>query len=189
MTTQSFSSRSGSSAPSASSGTADQSVPPQHEGTTSTDVLLIVGLTLGFAVVLLLVALLVFCRRRSSKPLKGHGEQTVHDTNTEGERKDRRRSPPAEISTVYSCATFVKPTGAETSDDYSLVMAVSPQHKAEANLHQPVYAKVDFSNSNSDSPVRASRDISDDVVYSVPRVDVSSRAGRDVDESLYSNVR
>ncbi|XP_072222470.1 uncharacterized protein [Leuresthes tenuis] len=70
-TTQSFSSRSGSSTPSASSGTADQSVPPQKEGGTSADVLLIVGLTLVFTVALLLVALLVFCRRRSSKPLKG----------------------------------------------------------------------------------------------------------------------
>jgi len=47
----------------------------------------------------------------------------------QGGKKDREISPPGEISTVYACASFVEPTGAETGDDYSFVMAVSPQHK------------------------------------------------------------
>ncbi|XP_075331569.1 uncharacterized protein LOC142390085, partial [Odontesthes bonariensis] len=102
-TTQSFSSRSGSSAPSASSGTADQSVPPQHEGTTSTDVRLIVGLTVAVTVILLSVALLVFCRRRSCKPLTGLRTRRKSDnSNMENVTYENCTPPTCEDSTYQS---------------------------------------------------------------------------------------
>ncbi|KAM4562494.1 uncharacterized protein PAE49_010929 [Odontesthes bonariensis] len=105
-TTQSFSSRSGSSAPSASSGTADQSVPPQHEGTTSTDVLLIVGLTVAVTVILLSVALLVFCRRRSCKPLTGLRTRRKSDSsNMENVTYENCTPPTCEDSTYQSLDT------------------------------------------------------------------------------------
>ncbi|KAM9752953.1 polymeric immunoglobulin receptor-like isoform 3-T3 [Menidia menidia] len=66
--TQSWSSSSGSSKHPASSHSAE---PPQGEGAACTDVLLIVGLSVAIGALLLSVALLVFCRRRSCRPLRG----------------------------------------------------------------------------------------------------------------------
>ncbi|KAM9751184.1 polymeric immunoglobulin receptor-like isoform 2-T2 [Menidia menidia] len=66
--TQNWSSSSGNSKPPGSSHSAE---PPQGEGAASTDVLLIVGLSVAVHALLLSVALLVFCRRRSCRPLRG----------------------------------------------------------------------------------------------------------------------
>ncbi|KAM9750880.1 polymeric immunoglobulin receptor-like [Menidia menidia] len=66
--TQSWSSSSGNSKPPGSSHSAE---PPQGEGAASTDVLLIVGLSMAIGALLLSVALLVFCRRRSCRALRG----------------------------------------------------------------------------------------------------------------------
>ncbi|KAM9751329.1 polymeric immunoglobulin receptor-like isoform 2-T2 [Menidia menidia] len=66
--TQSWSSSPGSPKPPGSSHSAE---PPQGEGAASTDVLLIVGLSVAIHALLLSVALLVFCRRRSCRALRG----------------------------------------------------------------------------------------------------------------------
>ncbi|CAG6021999.1 unnamed protein product [Menidia menidia] len=180
--TQSWSSSSGSSKPPASSHSAE---PPQQEGAASKDMLLLVGLALAFVVFLFSVALLVFCRRRSVPPPKDRCEQTEYESINEDERGNQQTTPPVQISTIYSCASFPNLQGA---DDYSLLSAHSAQPEAAASTHKPIYAAADLSSRGPRPAVRAPSGGSD-VVYSVPRLRRSSAPRRASDECLYSNVR
>ncbi|XP_023190575.1 polymeric immunoglobulin receptor-like isoform X5 [Xiphophorus maculatus] len=149
------------------------------------DVLMIVGLALAFIIIILTVALLVFCRNRSQKHGKDPAVKTKKtpavETNRvyEEVRGDEMKSVPVEISTVYSYASYSKPAAADGV--YSLATAALPLDKAEDDLTRPTYAQVSFSSRSSDYPLRPS----DDVVYSVPRVAVGSHVA---EESLYSNT-
>ncbi|KAM9752948.1 uncharacterized protein ACNS7B_009242 isoform 2-T2 [Menidia menidia] len=180
--TQSWSSSSGSSKPPASSHSAE---PPQGEGAASKDMLLLVGLALAFVVFLFSVALLVFCRRRSVTPPKDHCEQTEYESINEDERGNQQTTPPVQISTIYSCASFTNLQGA---DDYSLLSAHSAQPEAAAGTPKTIYAAVDLSSRGSRPTVSAPSG-DPDVVYSVPQLGGGSAPRRASDECLYSNVR
>ncbi|KAM9751323.1 uncharacterized protein ACNS7B_008207 isoform 2-T2 [Menidia menidia] len=180
--TQSWSSSSGSSKPPASSHSAE---PPQQEGAASKDMLLLVGLALAFVVFLFSVALLVFCRRRSVPPPKDRCEQTEYESINEDERGNQQTTPPVQISTIYSCASFTNLQGA---DDYSLLSAHNAQPEAAAGTPKPIYAAVDLSSRGPHPAVRVPSG-DPDVVYTVPRLRGGSAPRRASDECLYSNVR
>ncbi|KAM9751116.1 uncharacterized protein ACNS7B_008031 isoform 2-T2 [Menidia menidia] len=182
VSTHDWSSSSGSSKPTASSHSAE---PPQQEGAASKDMLLLVGLALAFVVFLFSVALLVFCRRRSVTPPKDRCEQTEYESINEDDRGNQQTTPPVQISTIYSCASFTNLQGA---DDYSLLSAHSAQPEAAAGTPKPIYAAVDFSSRGPHPTVRAPSG-DPDVVYSVPRLRGGSAPRRASDECLYSNVR
>ncbi|XP_023190552.1 uncharacterized protein LOC111608778 isoform X1 [Xiphophorus maculatus] len=183
-TTRSFSSSSSSFTSSGSSAPTDRSA-LSDGNKSSPDVLMIVGLALAFIIIILTVALLVFCRNRSQKHGKDPAVKTKKtpavETNRvyEEVRGDEMKSVPVEISTVYSYASYSKPAAADGV--YSLATAALPLDKAEDDLTRPTYAQVSFSSRSSDYPLRPS----DDVVYSVPRVAVGSHVA---EESLYSNT-
>ncbi|XP_032416627.1 uncharacterized protein LOC116718600 isoform X2 [Xiphophorus hellerii] len=183
-TTRSFSSSASSFTSSGSSAPTDHSA-LSDGNKSSPDVLMIVGLALAFIIIILTVALLVFCRNRSQKHGKDPAVKTKKtpavETNRVYEeiRGDEMKSVPVEISTVYSYASYSKPAAADGV--YSLATAALPLDKAEDDLTRPTYAQVSFSSRSSDYPLRPS----DDVVYSVPRVAVGSHVA---EESLYSNT-
>ncbi|XP_031694962.1 uncharacterized protein LOC116377459 isoform X2 [Anarrhichthys ocellatus] len=164
-TTQSLSSTSGSSRASpASPETIEQS-------DTTRDVLLSVGLALVFMVILSL-SVLLFCRRRTSKPKEPPVETQYADV-TEANRvyEDIREdgqswSPAVEMS----------------SADYSLVTAVNLQNTAEGDSSRLTYSEVTFSSRAAGFSISGVRG-DDNVIYSVPRVETL----RDEDE-LYSTV-
>ncbi|XP_049436377.1 uncharacterized protein LOC125891286 isoform X2 [Epinephelus fuscoguttatus] len=154
--------------------------------------LLFVGLTLLIMLIILSAALMMFCRKRASKPKAAPVETEcadVTETNRvceEIREEDRKsRSPPVEMSTVYS---YVKPNGVETSDEYSLVTAATPQRNTEDDSSKLIYSEVDFSEGASLHSAPCGD--TDKVVYSVPRVDVSSDSSHSEDASppLYSTV-
>ncbi|KAM9751527.1 uncharacterized protein ACNS7B_008352 [Menidia menidia] len=147
--------------------------------------LLLVGLALPFVVFLFSVALLVFCTRRSVTPPKDHCEQTEYESIKEDDRGNQQKTPPVQISTIYSCASFTNLQGA---DDYSLLSAHSAQPEAAAGTHKPIYAVVDLSSRGPHPTVRAPSG-GPDVVYSVPRLRGGCEPRRASDECLYSNVR
>ncbi|XP_024865535.1 uncharacterized protein LOC108245779 isoform X2 [Kryptolebias marmoratus] len=160
-------------------------------GTFNDNMLLIVALTLTFIIILFSVVLLVFCRKRSAKAQKHSPVQTEYaavsqtnrvyeDIREEGEQ---RRPLPVEVHTAYSYITYSKQAGAEP-DDYSLVGAVTPAHKAQDDPSKLTYAEVEFS-SSSCSPPRSSNRNQTDVIYSEAQLGDGSRA---VDEPLYSNA-
>ncbi|XP_039878831.1 uncharacterized protein LOC120728132 isoform X1 [Simochromis diagramma] len=110
----------------------------QPERAASADVLLVVGLTLALIIILLSVSVLIFCKKRSSKP----------------------KDPPVE--TKQAAVT-------EEGDDSSKL----------------TYSEVNFSKRTFGSPNGASSGNTGEVIYSAPRVHVSSDVR---DDSLYSSV-
>ncbi|XP_026010771.1 uncharacterized protein LOC113013808 isoform X3 [Astatotilapia calliptera] len=110
----------------------------QPERAASADVLLVVGLTLALIIILLSVSVLIFCKKRSSKP----------------------KDPPVE--TEQAAVT-------EEEDDSSKL----------------TYSEVNFSKRTFGSPNGASSGNTGEVIYSAPRVHVSSDVR---DDSLYSSV-
>ncbi|KAL7399237.1 hypothetical protein ABVT39_021919 [Epinephelus coioides] len=135
-----------------SSASSEGTKQPQQQHTTpaaGSDPLLFVGLTLLIMLIILSAALMMFCRKRASKP-KAAPVETEYADVTETNRvceeireEDRKsRSPPVEMSTVYS---YVKPNGVETSDEYSLVTAATPQRNTEDDSSKLTYSEVDFS--------------------------------------------
>ncbi|XP_056239942.1 uncharacterized protein LOC130174272 [Seriola aureovittata] len=166
------------------------------ETTTTEGVMLYVGLTLSVMVVLLSVAALIFCRKRKSKPegavtgnVHTHTELPVEYASvTEGNRVHEDIAEEG-ISSAYAYAKYTKPNGVETSDDYSFVSTPSSKHKTEDDSSKLTYSKVYFSNRTSGSPTSVPRGNTEDVIYSVPRVEASSDGGLTSDDSsLYSNV-
>ncbi|KAJ4933821.1 hypothetical protein JOQ06_006630 [Pogonophryne albipinna] len=117
-----------SSVPSASTETSNQS-----ESSTSlpaspktTGVVLYVRLTLVVLVIVSSLSVLVFCRKRTCKAKSEEPEppvETQYDFVTETDRvyddiveAVRSRSPPVEISSVYTHARYTRPNGDETED-------------------------------------------------------------------------
>ncbi|XP_036959094.1 uncharacterized protein LOC119022396 isoform X2 [Acanthopagrus latus] len=156
---------------------------------------LYVGLALLFMVVMLSVAVVIFCRGRASKP-KGKPVETEYADVTEASqayeeiREDReRRSSPVEISTVYTCAKYVKPNAEDTKDNSSLVNGATCENKTEVDLNKLTYSEVDFSNRTAASLSSAPCGDADNVVYSVPRGARSDGShGGDASPPLYSTV-
>ncbi|XP_054465693.1 uncharacterized protein LOC129100161 isoform X2 [Anoplopoma fimbria] len=171
-TTQSLNSTSGSSRPSSDSPiTIEQS----EMATKTRDVLLYVGLAL-VVMVMLSLSVLLFCRKQTSKhkepPLETqYADVTETNRVYEDIREDgQSRSPPVEMSSVYSYAKYTEPNGAEINDDYSLITAANSQNTAEDVSSGLTYSEVNFSKQSvgsSSSSVRGD----DNVVYSVPRVE------------------
>ncbi|XP_051280279.1 uncharacterized protein LOC127376922 isoform X3 [Dicentrarchus labrax] len=99
--------------------------------------LLYVSLTLVVMIVVLSAAVLIFCRKRTSKPKEppveteyaNVTEQTNRVYEEIREEDKQSRSPPAEISTVYTYAKYSKPNAVETTDEYSLITAAGPQNQ------------------------------------------------------------
>ncbi|KAM4571164.1 uncharacterized protein V3H82_010855 isoform 2-T2 [Fundulus diaphanus] len=182
-TRQSFSSSSAGFTPSGSSETTKHPALGLEEKSSS-DVLLLVGLTLAFILIVLAVALLVFCRKRSERQRKDPFVKSENTPATTTEvRNNENTSAAVQISTIYSYASYCTTAGAEGNDIYSLVTAVPPQNNAEDDLSKPTYAQLSFPNRSSDSPPGPSGRT--DVVYSLPVVAGGGRAG---EESLYSNT-
>ncbi|MEQ2245392.1 hypothetical protein ILYODFUR_027391 [Ilyodon furcidens] len=163
---QSFSSSSASHTPSGSSLITDYSA-VIREKQVSSEVLLYVGLSLAF-IILLTAGLLVFHRNRSEKHDEDPLRKTKKIPTTEAEvSEDEKKSRPVEISTEYSLISYCK-LGVEADGIYSLVTAGPPQNTAEDDVKELTYAQVSFCNSSSDSPLRSS--VFMDLVYSEPRV-------------------
>ncbi|XP_051280328.1 uncharacterized protein LOC127376922 isoform X47 [Dicentrarchus labrax] len=125
-------------------------------------------------------AVLIFCRKRASKP-KEPPVETEYANGTEANRvyeeireEDRQsRSPSAEISTAYTYAKYSKPDAVETTDEYSLITAAGPQNQTEDDLSKLTYSEVDLSNGAAALLHSAPRGDADNVVYSVPRSEAS----------------
>ncbi|XP_051280317.1 uncharacterized protein LOC127376922 isoform X36 [Dicentrarchus labrax] len=157
--------------------------------------LLYVSLTLVVMIIVLSAAVLIFCRKRASKPKEppveteyANGTEQTNRVYEEIREEDKQsRSPPAEISTVYTYAKYSKPNAVETTDEYSLITAAGPQNQTEDDPSKLTYSEVDFSNGAAASLHSAPRGDADNVVYSVPRVAASSHA-EDASPPLYSTV-
>ncbi|XP_051280327.1 uncharacterized protein LOC127376922 isoform X45 [Dicentrarchus labrax] len=142
--------------------------------------LLYVSLTLVVMIIVLSAAVLIFCRKRASKP-KEPPVETEYANGTEANRvyeeireEDRQsRSPSAEISTAYTYAKYSKPDAVETTDEYSLITAAGPQNQTEDDLSKLTYSEVDLSNGAAALLHSAPRGDADNVVYSVPRSEAS----------------
>ncbi|XP_030590357.1 uncharacterized protein LOC115783595 isoform X4 [Archocentrus centrarchus] len=107
---------------------------------TPADVSLYVGLTLAAAIILLSVALLIFCKKRSSKANDRPVETdyaAVSDANIVYEEirdEDRQNgAPPVEITSLYALAKYTKTNEAETTDDYSVITAAPSEDKDDPN--------------------------------------------------------
>ncbi|XP_044066028.1 putative protein TPRXL isoform X2 [Siniperca chuatsi] len=191
-TTQSLRSSSGSSTPSSASTLKTTRTPAAATG-----VLPYLGLILGVMIVVFLAAVLIFCRKRASKPKEPPAESeyaNVTEPNRvyeEIREEDRQsRAPPVEISTLYTYAKYTKPNGVEPTDDYSLATAASSQKKTEDDSSNLTSSQVDFSNHTAASLHSAPCGDADNTVYSVPRVEASSGGSHAEDASppLYSTV-
>ncbi|KAM8755179.1 uncharacterized protein AB9X84_011729 isoform 2-T2 [Acanthopagrus schlegelii] len=156
---------------------------------------LYVCLALLFMVVMLSVAVVIFCRGRASKP-KGQPVETEYADVTQASqayeeiREDRERSSsPVEISTVYTCAKYVKPNAEDTKDNSSLVNGDTCENTTEVDSNKLTYSEVDFSNRTAASLSSAPCGDADNVVYSVPRGARSDGShGGDASPPLYSTV-
>ncbi|AWP10040.1 putative CMRF35-like molecule 8 isoform 2 [Scophthalmus maximus] len=134
-TTQSSCSSAGSSTPSSAG---SESTKQPETSPAGPDLLLYVSLTLVFMIIVLLVALLVFCRNGASKP-REFPESLAEDeeSRTYEEIREERggsRSPPDQVSTVYSLAQHAKPNAVETTDCYSLVTAPCSQKEVRCHV-------------------------------------------------------
>ncbi|XP_074538450.1 uncharacterized protein LOC141799925 [Halichoeres trimaculatus] len=144
--------------------------------------LLYLSLLLVLLIVIFSVILLIYCKRRARKPkaeAAGSPIKTeyadISGTNRiyEEIREDElNRSPPRDISTVYTCAKFTKTYDVQTTDEYSLA---GPQ--TEDDSSKLPYSMIDFSNSPA-APHNSAP--SGGVIYSVPRADASP------EDALYS---
>ncbi|XP_038577717.1 uncharacterized protein LOC119905075 isoform X4 [Micropterus salmoides] len=189
-TTKSLSTSSKSSTPSSASPEATKQTHQEHRTPAAgPGVLLYVGLILVVMIIILSVAALIFCRKKTSKPKEPPVEMEYAnvaepDRVYEEIRNEdtQSRSPPVEISTVY---TYTKPNGVETTNDnYSFVATASSQKITEDDSSYLPYSQVDFSNSTAASVNSAPRGDADKVVYSVPRVEASLDGSHAEDTSL-----
>ncbi|XP_031695475.1 uncharacterized protein LOC116377864, partial [Anarrhichthys ocellatus] len=179
-TTQCLSSSTGSYTPSSASPEGTQQ--SQKEQTPAAGyTLMYVGLSLAVMIVALLAAVVIFSRKRASKP-KEPPVETEYANDTEANRvyedireEDRRStSPPVEVSTVYTYIKYTKPHGVETSDEYSLANAATSQKPIEDASSKLLYSEVDFADGPAASLHSAPRGNADNVIYSVPRVEDTS---------------
>ncbi|XP_067334505.1 immunoglobulin mu Fc receptor-like isoform X2 [Channa argus] len=117
--TQSLSSSSAKFITSSSSSTETYKQPE----TGSSGAALVISLILVFMIIILSVAVLIFCRKRSSK-FKGPVE-TVYDNVRESSRVYEEVRDPVEASTVY---TLIHQDEVRTTDIYSLATATCAQY-------------------------------------------------------------
>ncbi|XP_030590632.1 uncharacterized protein LOC115783778 [Archocentrus centrarchus] len=133
-TAQSFSSSSGSSTPSFTlTGATEES-----ERAASTDVLLYVGLILAASIILLSVALLIFCKKRSSKANDGPVE-TAHAAVTEEEADSSKLT--------YSEVRFFKtsvgsPDSASRSNTNEVIYSAPRARVSSDSTDDPLYSTV-----------------------------------------------
>ncbi|KAF3707092.1 hypothetical protein EXN66_Car000265 [Channa argus] len=146
--------------------------------TGSSGAALVISLILVFMIIILSVAVLIFCRKRSSK-FKGSPVETVYDNVRESSRVYEEVRDPVEASTVY---TLIHQDEVRTTDIYSLATATCAQY-TEDNSGNLVYSEVDVPKREASSPCADT----DKVVYSEPRVEASSRSlPEDASPPLYS---
>ncbi|GLD50565.1 CMRF35-like molecule 1 isoform X1 [Lates japonicus] len=136
--------------------------------------------------------MLIFCRKKASKPKKPPAE-TVYANITVANQvmreEDRRgRSPPVEVSTVYTQAKYTKPNRAETTDDYSLVTATASGAGNKAEDDALTYSAVEFVNGAGASHNSAPSGNAAAVIYSEPRVEGNSDRHANDASPLYSTV-
>ncbi|XP_039878810.1 uncharacterized protein LOC120728127 isoform X1 [Simochromis diagramma] len=129
------------------------------EGTTvSTDGLLSVGLTVAVIIIIILlsVSVLMFCKKRSAK---SHPVETEYAAVTETnnavyeEIRDeggQKGAAPVEISSVYALAKYNNTP--ETTDDYSVITAATPEHSAEDDSSKLTKSELNSSKADVDSP-------------------------------------
>ncbi|KAK9515214.1 hypothetical protein VZT92_025878 [Zoarces viviparus] len=177
QTTTQLSSSTGSYTPSSASPEGTQQ--SQREQTPAAGyTLMYVGLTLAVIIVVLLAAVVIFCRKRASKP-KEPPVETEYANDTESNRvyeevreEDRRStSPPVDVSTLYAYVKYTKPNDVETSDEYSLAAAATSQKTIEDASSKLIYSDVDFADGPAALLHSAPCGNADNVVYSVPRVE------------------
>ncbi|XP_075953222.1 uncharacterized protein LOC142955809 isoform X2 [Anarhichas minor] len=179
-TTQ-LSSSTGSYTPSSASPEGNQQSQKDQTPAAATGVLMYVGLSLAVMIVVLLAAVVIFCRKRASKP-KEPPVETEYANVTEANRvyedireEDRRStSPPVEVSTLYTYVKYTKPHAVETSDEYSLATAATSQKPIEDASSKLIYSDVDFADGPAASLHSAPCGNADNVIYSVPRVEDTS---------------
>ncbi|CAK6980034.1 uncharacterized protein LOC128357691 [Scomber scombrus] len=136
---------------------------------------LYVGLTLFIFVLLFSVAVLIFCKKRASKP-KEHPEETVYANFTVTSLEETR-----EVDGQSRSAPV------ENSADYSVITAAAsrPLSKTEDDPNELLYTQVDFSNRTASSLNSAPSGQADNIIYSAPR----RRTDAKVDsQPLYSTV-
>ncbi|KAM9344133.1 uncharacterized protein KZ484_016503 isoform 2-T2 [Pholidichthys leucotaenia] len=175
-------------------GSTGQSEPEIKPSDPGAGMLLYIGVTLAIITILLSVAVLIFCKKRPSKPLD-HPTEMEYASVTEPNRvfedirdEDRpSRTPPMEISMLCSYVQHSKPTGAETSDEYSLATGPSAQQKAEDDSNKLHYSKVIFLRRMSSSSNTLYGNISE-AVYAEPLVDGNSDTNHASDVTVYSTV-
>ncbi|XP_042080193.1 CD226 antigen isoform X2 [Haplochromis burtoni] len=173
------------------------------EGTTvSTDGLPSVGLTVAviiIIVILLSVSVLIFCKKRSAK---SHPVETEYDAVTETnnavyeEIRDeggQKGAAPVEISSVYALAKYNNTP--ETTDDYSVITAATPEHsvrktldrtkqncnlgKAEDDSSKLTKSELNSSKADVDSPSSTSPE---------PQGDAGSDPSASLENPLYSTA-
>ncbi|XP_034392482.1 uncharacterized protein LOC117733172 isoform X3 [Cyclopterus lumpus] len=189
-TTPSSSSSPGSSIPSSASPEGTKQSQKQHTALVGAP-LMYVGLCLSVMIVVLIAAVLIFCRKRASIPKEPPVEtECANDTEAnrvyEEIREEDRRSPsrPAKVFTVYASVKYTKPNRDDNTDEYSLATAAASQKTVEDASNKLIYSDVDF----ADGPVASlnSAPCGDavNVVYSVPQVEQRSYRHQAEDTSL-----
>ncbi|TDH10131.1 hypothetical protein EPR50_G00071870 [Perca flavescens] len=189
MTSQSLSSTPSSASPEASEQPRQQHTAPATPAAHAPSALLYLGLTLVLFFIMLSGALLIFCRKRASKP-KEPPLETEYSNVTganrvyEEIREDRQStSPPVEVSTVYTYAKYTKSNVVETTEEYSLVTAPTSQKKTEDDRSDLTYSELNVPNGTSASLHSAPSGDAGNVVYSVLRVEASSAGSHAQDSS------
>ncbi|KAF0035991.1 hypothetical protein F2P81_011303 [Scophthalmus maximus] len=86
------------------------------------------------------------------------------------EERGGSRSPPDQVSTVYSLAQHAKPNAVETTDCYSLVTAPCSQKEAEEDSSALTYSEVNTHKGAAPSPNGGLYGDVSTVIYSVPRL-------------------
>ncbi|KAL3975112.1 hypothetical protein ACER0C_023738 [Sarotherodon galilaeus] len=121
------------------------SVTTEQPEKTSEGVSLPVGLTVAviiiIIIILLSVSVVIFCKKRSAKPKNPRVETqyaAVTETNNAVYEEIRdeggQKAAPVEISSVYALAKYNNTP--ETTDDYSMITAATPEHSVRKMLHR-----------------------------------------------------
>ncbi|XP_026010766.1 uncharacterized protein LOC113013807 isoform X1 [Astatotilapia calliptera] len=155
---------------------------------TSDDGLPSVGLTVAviiiiIIIILLSVSVLIFCKKRSAK---SHPVETEYAAVTETnnavyeEIRDeggQKGAAPVEISSVYALAKYNNTP--ETTDDYSVITAATPEHSAEDDSSKLTKSELNSSKADVDSPSSTSPE---------PQGDAGSDPSASLENPLYSTA-
>ncbi|XP_063319723.1 uncharacterized protein LOC134618304 [Pelmatolapia mariae] len=110
----------------------------QPERAASTDVLLVVGLTLALIIILLSVSVLIFCKKRSSKP-KDPPVETEQAAVTE-EEDDSSKLTYSEVN--FSKRTFGSPNGASSGNTSEVIYSAPRVHSSNLFFIQSEHASL-----------------------------------------------